>query len=182
MKKIMIIGAGGIGSHLAPILNRTKCYEIEIWDADRVEEKNLLTQNFSHTHIGRFKTDSIAGDRIIGHRFNVRTEKQMHGFDLVVCCADNLAIRRTLYNSGVKWLDLRAQGRNGILISHLVPKDMIAEVMKGPEGSFSCQGTEWDGKAESLNLIHTVVAGLGAQWVHKFFNGEEVKKHFMINF
>ena len=47
MKKIMIIGAGGIGSHLVPILNRTGCYEIEVWDADRVEEKNLLTQNFT---------------------------------------------------------------------------------------------------------------------------------------
>ena len=182
MKKIMIIGAGGIGSHLVPILRRTKCYEIEVWDADRVEEKNLLTQNFFHRHIGRFKTDSIAGGSIIGHRFNVRTEKQMQGFDLVVCCADNLGIRRTLYRGVPNWLDLRAQGRNGILISYKTPKSMMTEVLKGPDGSFSCQGTEWDGKNESLNLMHTVVAGLGAQWIHKHFNGEEVKDYFMINF
>ena len=51
MKKIMVIGAGGIGSFLIPLLNRVKEYEITVWDNDIVEEKNLskITQqiNFS---------------------------------------------------------------------------------------------------------------------------------------
>ena len=50
--------------------------------------------------------------------YKVLTSKQVKGYDLVICCADNLAIRRTLYSSDkIKWLDLRAQGRNADMIS-----------------------------------------------------------------
>ena len=42
----------------------------------------------------------------------------MQGYDLVVCCVDNLSVRRTLYNSDVKWLDLRAQGRNAAFVTY----------------------------------------------------------------
>ena len=45
-------------------------------------------------------------------RYPILTMKQMEGYDLVVSCVDNLAVGRTLYNTTLKWLDLRAQGRN----------------------------------------------------------------------
>ena len=41
MKKIMVIGAGGIGSFLIPLLNRVNEYKINVWDDDIVEKKNL---------------------------------------------------------------------------------------------------------------------------------------------
>ena len=40
MRKIMIIGAGGIGSYLASFLDRIGIYEITIFDNDTLEEKN----------------------------------------------------------------------------------------------------------------------------------------------
>ena len=49
--------------------------------------------------------------------FPILSEKQMQGYDLVMCCVDNLGVRRTLYNTSIKWLDLRAQGRNAAFIS-----------------------------------------------------------------
>ena len=63
MRKVMIIGAGGIGSFLIPQLNRTKLYKLTVYDPDIVEEKNLTYQNFteddiavSYTHLRAHET------------------------------------------------------------------------------------------------------------------------------
>ena len=37
MRKVMIIGAGGIGSFLIPQLNRTKLYKLTVYEPDIVE-------------------------------------------------------------------------------------------------------------------------------------------------
>ncbi len=41
MKKILVIGAGGIGSFLIPLLDRIGEYDITVADPDKVETKNL---------------------------------------------------------------------------------------------------------------------------------------------
>jgi tRNA A37 threonylcarbamoyladenosine dehydratase len=43
-RKIMIIGAGGIGSFLVSNLARVGIYDITVFDDDKVESKNLLHQ------------------------------------------------------------------------------------------------------------------------------------------
>ena len=50
-KKILIIGVGGIGSYLVPLLDRLGCYTITVYDNDTVEEKNLLYQNYQEEDI-----------------------------------------------------------------------------------------------------------------------------------
>jgi tRNA A37 threonylcarbamoyladenosine dehydratase len=50
-KKILIVGAGGIGSFLIPLLDRVKIYDITVFDPDIVEEKNLLYQNYEKSDI-----------------------------------------------------------------------------------------------------------------------------------
>ena len=50
-KKILIIGAGGIGSYLIPLLDRLGCYNITVYDNDTVEKKNLLYQNYNENDI-----------------------------------------------------------------------------------------------------------------------------------
>ena len=83
-------------------------------DPDIVEDKNLLYQNFSKATVGQKKVDSLSGISV-GHvrsPYNILTDAQIKGSksDLVVCCADNLDIRRLLYRQGfqddvkVKWL------------------------------------------------------------------------------
>ena len=39
--KIMIIGVGGIGSFLVPLLSKAG-HKLHIYDFDRIEEKNIL--------------------------------------------------------------------------------------------------------------------------------------------
>ena len=183
-RKIMIIGAGGIGSFLIPLLDKTGLYNITVYDPDVVEIKNITYQNFDEEDVEKFKV-KVMDDRystVTGEPYKVLTMKQVKGFDLVVCCADNLAVRRTLYAShNINWLDLRAQGRNAALISSLERAELYSSFTAGPDGSFSCQGDSWEGDSSGVHFMQVVAAGYGAQWVQRWFNGEDVKKHATYN-
>lgn len=181
-RKVMIIGAGGIGSFLIPLLERTKLYNLVVYDPDIVEKKNLTYQNFNEDDIDKKKVNAIAERyNIDAQPYPVLTAQQLKGFDLIICCADNLDIRRTMYNSNVKWLDLRAQARNAAMISHLEDPKLYTTFTSGPDGSFSCQGDTWEGKSEGVHFMQVVIAGYGAQWTQRWFNDEHVEKHFRIN-
>ena len=184
MRRILIIGAGGIGSFLIPILNRIGIYDVTAFDEDRVEIKNLSYQNFTTDDLDYPKVEAFDsmpwnGGKFQAQKYNVLLPKQLKGYDLVVCCADNLAVRKMLYkdNCGedapVKWLDLRAQGRNAALLSYKIDAAVFDTVLAGPEGSFSCQGGEWDGSGEGVNCMHMAIAGCAAQWIQKWFNDKD---------
>ena len=184
MKKILVIGAGGIGSFLIPLLDRVGMYNITVADPDKVETKNLLYQNFLPLHVGANKSECMLGmhDNVEKNiPFPILTEKQMEGYDLVVSCVDNLGVRRTLYNTSFKWLDLRAQGRNAALVSHKADPALYNTLLAGPEGSFSCQAGDWDGSGANVNLMNAMIAGAGAQWIQKYFNDEETKPFMTFN-
>ena len=182
-RKILIIGVGGIGSFLVPILDKVGLYAITVADPDKVETKNLPYQNFAKNEVGMYKSkvaeyyDSVTSVST----YPILTAKQMQGYDLVVCCVDNLSVRRTLYNSDVKWLDLRAQGRNAAFVTYDADPKMYDTLLAGPEGSFSCQGDSWDGSNSGVHFMQTAIAGIGAQWIQRWFNDEEVKSFMMIN-
>ena len=180
----MIIGAGGIGSFLIPLLDKTGLYDITAFDPDTVETKNLTYQNFDEEDVEKHKVDVMDNrySTVTGQPYKVLTAKQVKGFDLVICCADNLAVRRTLYSSdGIKWLDLRAQGRNAALISSLERPELYSSFTAGPDGSFSCQGDSWEGDSSGVHFMQVVAAGYGAQWIQRWFNDEDVKKHATYN-
>ena len=99
----------------------------------------------------------------------------------MICCADNLAIRQTLYKTDYKWLDLRAQGRNGLLVSYEENKKVLSMLNVGPDGSFSCQGDKWDGTTGDIHFTHVAIAGMGAQWIQRWFAGEDVKKNIQLS-
>ena len=183
-RRIMIIGAGGIGSYLIPLLDKTKVYDIIVADPDKVETKNLTYQNFRTKENGMNKAsvmdwnyDSVSR----GYPYLVLTNKQIENYDLVVCCADNLDVRRLLYRSKGKWLDLRAQGRNCAYISYRADKNKHDTLLAGPEGSFSCQGNSWDGSTEAQHFSHVIVAGMGAEWIHRYFAGDDVADFKIVN-
>lgn len=183
-RKVLVIGAGGIGSFLIPLLDKVKLYDITVADPDKVETKNLPYQNFHVGHVGHNKAgvmEDIHESVLKDIRFPILTEKQMQGYDLVICCVDNLGLRKTLYNTKIKWLDLRAQGRNGAVVSHKADIKMYESLLSGGEGSFSCQGDSWNGTNEGVQFMQVVVAGLGAQWIQKYFIDEEVYDFKVVN-
>jgi|TARA_R110000824_G_scaffold283693_4_gene472071 hypothetical protein len=193
-RKILIIGVGGIGSYLAPLLAQTGLYDITISDPDIVEKKNYLYQNFSEAKVmasskkKKVEALELLG-RIVRNPYPILTDKQITGYQLVVCCADNLDARRLLYKQGFgescvdKWLDLRAQGRNAALISYLADKKYSDTFLAGPEGSFSCQGESFNESNDptDIHFMHTAIAGYAAQWVQRWFNGDDVIDKMFIN-
>jgi hypothetical protein len=184
MRKVLIIGAGGIGSFLIQNLDKVGMYDITVADPDKVEQKNLTYQNFTKGHVGQNKAlvmrDSYESVKH-ANTFPILSEKQMQGYDLVMCCVDNLGVRRTLYNTSIKWLDLRAQGRNAAFISSYSDPMLYDSLLAGDDRSYSCQGDSWDGTNKNVQFMQIAIAGLGAQWAQKFFNEEEVKDFIMIN-
>ena len=188
-KKILIIGAGGIGSFLVQFLNKLNIYELTVFDSDKVEEKNLLYQNFNRLHIGEMKVKAI--NSMFNHGFTITQpydvvmDNDFDKYDLVVCCVDNMSTRRMLYNSdkAKQWLDLRAQGRNGALISYLTDPKHCDTFLAGPDGSFSCQGESF-GKTldtKDIHFTHVAVAGMAAQWMQRWFNDENIFDKRIVN-
>ena len=191
----MIIGAGGIGSYLVDFLSRIGIYRIEVYDDDKLEEKNLTYQNFMPDMVGYNKVSALNNKLkvnglcpVISQPYRVLVEKQLKGYDLVICCADNLAVRRLLYRQGygddakLKWLDLRAQGRNAALISYKVDENLVDDLLAGAEGSFSCQGGEWDGSPEQVNCMQIAIAGVATQWIQRWFiDNDNVADKMVLN-
>tara|TARA_R100000734_G_C3302137_1_gene92695 strand:- start:51 stop:611 length:561 start_codon:yes stop_codon:yes gene_type:complete len=185
----MIIGAGGIGSMLIHNLERLGIYDITVFDDDKVEKKNLTYQHYNESHLGENKAIAISNQfsGVKAEPYLVLVPKQLKGYDLVICCADNLVVRRLLYMEGVgedtnvKWLDLRAQGRNAVLISYLFNPELIDTVLTGEDGSFSCQAGDWDGTPRGVNMMNNVIAAMAGQWIQKWFNQEEVEPSMVIS-
>lgn len=182
-RKVLVIGAGGIGSFLIPLLDKVELYDITVADPDKVETKNIPYQNFQQTDVGGNKAlvmkDHYSLSKAIV--YPILTEKQMKGYDLVICCVDNLGLRRTMYNTKIKWLDLRAQGRNAALVSHKADIKMYESLLAGKDGSFSCQGDSWDGSNKGVHFMQVAIAGMGAQWIQRYFNDEEVCDFKVVN-
>lgn len=189
-RNILIIGAGGIGSHLIRILEsvvgdgtKEGLYNINVSDPDTVEEKNLTYQDFKKEDIGKKKVTCMKKHSQVNgaNPYPILTETQLKGYDLVVCCVDNLDARRLLYRSQVKWLDLRSQGRNAAYISYKADPSMYDTMLAGPDGSFSCQGDSWDGSSKGLHFMHIAIAGMAAEWIQRWFNGESVNDFMVVN-
>ena len=184
MRKILIIGTGGIGSFLVQFLDKVGMYNITVADPDSVEAKNLTYQNFKKSHVGQNKASVMMDSyKSVEHfsKYPILTEKQMTGYDLVICCVDNLGVRRTLYNTSLKWLDLRAQGRNAALVSHKADPKMYDMLLAGDDRSYSCQGDSWDGTNKNVHFMQVAIAGIGAQWIQRYMNDEEVREYMVVN-
>jgi len=184
-RKILVIGAGGIGSFFIPLLDKVELYDISVADPDTVETKNLPYQNFNVDDVRENKAKVMYNKhKSVGNckPYPILTEKQMQGYDLVICCVDNLGVRKTLYNTSVKWLDLRAQGRNAALVSYKADPKMYDMLLAGEERSFSCQGDSWNGSNEGVHFMQVAIAGMGAQWTQRWFqNNDEVRDYMVVN-
>jgi hypothetical protein len=56
---VTLVGAGGIGSHVALVLAKMGCRTIDAWDDDRVETHNLPNQLYSATDLGKTKVHAL---------------------------------------------------------------------------------------------------------------------------
>ena len=69
------------------------------------------------------------------------------------------------------------------MISFLTDPKFSDTFLAGPEGSFSCQGEVFNETRDTqhLHFTHITMAGIGAQWIQRWFMGEIVKDKMVIN-
>lgn len=94
---IHIIGAGGVGSWLAPLIARRSDDKVTVWDGDRLEEKNLNRQLFGRQHIGMNKAEALAKlypNIVPVHRYFSPVDITTNMYATVIMCVvDNNAAR-----------------------------------------------------------------------------------------
>ena len=60
-KKVLLIGVGGVGSHVAVALCRAGIGQLEIVDFDVVDESNLGRQYYDVNDVGVLKVEAMKG-------------------------------------------------------------------------------------------------------------------------
>ena len=108
LKKVLIIGVGGVGSIIAEMLSRCGIGELYLIDLDVVEEVNLNRLFFKDDHIGKTKVDaakqilSMVNSDVVVHPFmqdvcasdfEEKFEEILKECDLVVSSLDNIPAR-----------------------------------------------------------------------------------------
>lgn len=147
-KKVVIVGIGALGSHVAQFLRNIA--ELRLVDYDKVEFKNVLSQFHSKPSVGKAKTASLQQTmnflfgkkvEVIGHKLIQDNAQQLlGGVDLIIDCLDNAEARRIIQNfarkSKVPCLHggLAADGAFGIAIW-----DENYQIQDGSEGVATCE-------------------------------------------
>jgi hypothetical protein len=184
MKKILLIGCGGIGSWLAHFIafgrrNSLIHADITLADPDTVEPKNLLYSNFMPEDVGKSKAMTLS------ERYNLTAiqnaisgQEQLKPFSLVVIATDNGKSRSMVYGSGKPWIDLRCKGNAYAAFSGFgLPeeKKKMAKTIDPERQSDSCQyrADAIRNKAQFGNII---AASVGWQMILNWSRGQRSNK------
>ena len=196
ISKIAIAGAGGIGSNLIQILfdygfNRKQfdysAVDIDVYDDDVVDVKNLLHQNFASNDVGKPKV-KILEDKYVVNGINARmTEDDFPKYDLIFSCVDNMPFRKKLYeycwsktDKRLEWIDGRCTSRQGAIFNNGIPEDTLKKYLSDSVDEGGCL---LDYEKEN-NISHTlplIVAGMMAQtFLNKLRDQPTYKMIFMV--
>ena len=194
--RILIIGAGGIGSLLAEHVTRAFAFsglndlvgnlEVTLMDGDVVEERNLPHQQFGHSDQLLPKVVAIQqrleaagitignGVEFVGIAENFSAVTDLSKYDLVVVAVDREEPRNLVHANAKHWLDLRARGDGFVMWSYQGNLRVLDGIPKLPEGtSTSCQ-LEEAVEMGNIQFGFALAAAHGAQWVVQWLRGATV--------
>ena len=178
MKKVLIIGAGGVGSWLAWFLDdyckKNQFYDVEFTfaDHDTVDLKVLGYQKFDKTDL----TDNKA--QALHARYNfafipkkIESKQQLKGYDCIVCAVDSSTFRRKFFTMMFEdfpktyWIDLRSEGRTiAYFTKHLknTLESLLKTLPKEDIESGSCQ-LEYERSAGIIQGGNRIIGCIGSQ-------------------
>lgn len=106
---VLLIGAGGIGSHVAYLLTKIG-YKVTIIDNDIVEQRNLGSQMYLKNAIGKEKVIAVKdGLSLYGLDIDVINDKYVEGaYPITIVAVDNMSTRRLAFENWCK-LDQKDQ-------------------------------------------------------------------------
>lgn len=185
MKKILVVGCGGIGSFVVRDLNRLVLngqididdFSVSITDMDAVELKNIKYQLFEKTDIFKNKAE-VLGERYCFHykKERIKSAEQLKDYDLIVVAVDNSATRKLIYDycfsSNKYFIDLRSEGRSFAFFTKEIAQ---AELQKFLKGEISEEGNSCQLKHELDQGIiqngNVIVAAIGSQLILNWTRG-----------
>jgi len=102
-KKIVLIGAGAVGSFTALMLAKTGFHNIEVWDDDTVSEENIGPQFYRFSDIGKPKVQALKDmvkdfTNIDIKAVNERYEKGIFE-GIVIMAVDSMEVRKTIWEN-----------------------------------------------------------------------------------
>jgi len=188
--KIAIIGLNGIGTYFVRSLSelikkdvsgldRINPMAIDLYDYDTIEEKNFSYTIYDIEHLGRNKAEVLA--EITGYKAvaeKIEKPEQLAGYDFIILCVDNNMTRQLVYNSGLPFLDLRANGKS--IFASLTSKELDVDkkyIDLTPENALkgSCQREE-DLEDKHIQAGNLIVASVGIQFLLDYLRGETKQK------
>ncbi len=179
--KILIMGCGGIGSwfcHFATfgIRHHTIDCDVTVADGDVIEAKNLLYSNFDVMDVGKNKAEVVAEKYAFTSLNRNVTAQDLKKYDLIVAATDDGKSRKTVYESGIDWIDLRSKGRGfAVFAKGAKPNNEMLKTLDFDRPRESCQDAHRlaDKKIDSGNII---AAAMGYQLLLNHIRGEMAVK------
>ena len=196
LDKIAIAGAGGIGSNLLGILfdygyNRKQFdyvnSDIDIYDDDTVDIKNLLHQNFKIDDIGKHKV-KVLEEKYIANGITKRmTEEDFDKYDVIFSCVDNMPFRKKLYEYGwsagkdkIFWVDGRCTSRQGALLTSDMLRPSLEAVLDDSSQEGGCL-LEYEKEQNISHTLPLIVAGMMVQAILNKIRGQVTNRSiFMV--
>jgi len=195
MKKILVVGCGGIGSYfikelynlfLKEQINHSD-YLVNIMDFDVVELKNIKYQAFDIEDIGKNKAKVLSEKYHFSFTNEKLTDKeQLKGYDIIISCVDNPYTRKLIYEycdeNKVYYLDGRSEGRAIALFSYKPNnlKKMLATLdFNNVNGS--CQNA-FEFNKGIIQQGNKIVALILSQLLLNYIRGEENNEQYIYYF
>jgi len=195
-KKIGIAGAGGIGSNLLAIFfdygfNRKQFdyanLEVDIYDDDTVDLKNLLHQNFKLEDVGRYKVSVLEEKYVVNGIKKRMAAKDFKNYDMIFSCVDSMPFRKSLYDYGWEkgkdklfWVDGRCTSRQGALFNSDLPKEQLQPYVDSSQEEGGCL-LAYEKEQNISHTLPTIVAGMMVQaFLNKLRGQQTFKSVFMV--
>ena len=191
IKRIAIAGAGGIGSNLLAILfdygfNRKQFnygeLDVDMFDDDTVDVKNLLHQNFKLDDIGKHKVSVMEDKYVVNGVKRRMTVDDFKDYDLVFSCVDSMPFRKSLYEYGwtaqgksLFWIDGRCTSRQGAVFNSEMLRPALEPYIDASQEEGGCL-LAYEKENNTSHTLPTIVAGMMVQAFLNKLRGERTSK------
>lgn len=191
-KKIVIIGAGGIGSWTALALMKMGCSDVTVIDFDTIEEHNLGSQIYNESDIGMKKVDALkkhieaiaaTSIRTLHKQYDPKTST-LGEYNIVISAVDSITVRTQMFEELLEkeWQGWFIDGRMAaneinlycIKMDRQSDTDLYKDTLFKPEEALP---VPCSARAVIYNCF--VVSGLIADFVAQIAN-EKVQKQEVI--
>ena len=184
--KVLLIGAGGIGSFFAGAVNQAwsagvlaSDIDLTVADFDVVEPKNVWVQNFTPDDVGKLKVDAIEAHFPVWKARNERIDTNTKGllrFDCIILAVDNVWTRECMMTfchvKDKHFIDMRAFWRQAFVMpkGETLEEDLATLDLADKE-SGSCQKNY-----DRIEFGHRVAAAVGLQMFVNWIRGTDTGK------